>query len=394
MRWNIFLSIKMQPGGCPFDSKYTIGVGPTQCLPFKCPPATDWDDVFKRYESGAPGSNPCDPGFHPAGLPIANYKCSPTSFCAGVNLAGSVLENWCAPNQPVMPSVTDPNSTTLKCCLNQIDPVTGGPNRTPACAAGYCPNGARCGEAMTAYCHSKGYDSNCRAYLTLTTNNSNKNQIVQDLLNQHYPPNQPVSKNQFNKTAVELCNSFATPGTCDPILTDRCKTYQSRDDLTQDPDSTVIELCGCHLPTPAYDKYKGIIPKECDPICLYPNAIKEGLATCTENNCIVDFVNYGVIKGGVTISQACGGKENYRCLVSKAVYDEIDPSKVQLESACSSCATFDPADPLKTITVVPCRKGGGGKPGVNIWLIVGIIAAVIILITIVVITIRSRPKLR
>lgn len=248
------------------------------------------------------------------------------------------------------------------------------------CGQGYCADGANCGTAMATYCNQNGLDDTCKNYLSLTQNPENKETVIQTMLESKYPQGVSPIGNPFNLQAVELCNEVAAPGGCDLALTEICGVISDRDSLTGNED--VVQLCGCHLPAFLYNRYspfidvQGIVQKECDPLCLYPNAIKEGdgaggLRTCTQGVCIVDISNINVVDSlinqDITINQVCGTASSgnrFNCYIGLDVIggfnDIINEKNVNLNEQCGSCSLFDPVNPTNN-TPIPCPNGSSGN---------------------------------
>jgi hypothetical protein len=362
--------------GCSFDPFYKSGTQNTVCGGF----VGDCNDP-------EPGPNDaCPIGYHlftndPNKL---RARCRIDDSC---NVVGPLQKNGtpyykdaCVPDHPVMgPADTDPH--TIECCFDQI-PQTA--SKAGTCDTGYCSCGSKCREAMKEYCLTNGYDPKgdgsgiCRKFISTTSNGFTKKDITLALLDENYKVPGDAKGNPFNKNAVELCN-LIEPGSCDVKLDEVCSGF-TRKDL--DEDDSLKSLCGCHLDPEVYNSYnaislQGIVPKECDPLCEYPNTIRQGDGaggerTCKVNVCVIDVSNIGAINSSINqsdfnINQICsnnsGGDSAAACYIALDTYDDfnnkVTESGIDINQQCGgNCYVFDPKDPEKK-TKVDCSSSNG-----------------------------------
>lgn len=299
-----------------------------------------------------------------------------TSYCNCIYGTYPIMQNWlcivpklCA---PVCPGTENLDTTTkINCCTNNVqDPIKD------KCGCGWCADGDPCGEFMTNYCTQNGYNEACVSYLSNTTNQSAKKEVIQGILSNLYPNQANITSKTAasNEKAVELCS--LQPGACDSFLKERCAWVNDVSDI--EDDDKVLELCGCFLNQNIYNKdyanlAKPPLPIECTPPCTYPTAITPGVpdatgegehfANCKRHICVMDDVTINIInstvKGDIDFQLLCGGMPDAStCYFSDIAVNNIDSKldgQVKFETSCNnSCYIFDHSNPIDT-TRIDCK---------------------------------------
>jgi len=259
------------------------------------------------------------------------------------------------------------------CCTYPVGFSTGNVC-TPSWVNGGTSGGSQCNSFMTRYCVD-GFStdfSTCLGYLNnLFPATSDRDTLVDQTVteylqskNYQYDKTDPF----FSKVIPTIC-PLASRGTCDPALDNFCKVGNNgqpftREDLENDP--ILQQLCGCHLDTTVPDNvpYTGLIPQECDPICVYSGTIPRK-DPCTQTVCIFDDVTVENIDstGDTNITNYCPASANggSSCFMSNLFIEKINSyGNINMKNYCGTCFLLEPGQDPRTATQIPCDSSPPG----------------------------------
>ena len=274
--------------------------------------------------------------------------------------------------------------TQYACCTL---PSTDG--SFPQCAVswsnGSSTSGGQCSALMTPYCAANWSNDQtskdmCLCYLNDSFANTNdRYNMVKETVDNYtqsvgyqYSTTDPF----FQQVMPSICPLEF--GACDDALNQVCASY-TRNDLLNNNDPVLQQLCGCHLPVNTTNyPYTGIGQSNggdiaCDPVCSWQNTIgNAAYQPCTGSACVMDNITVNFINssGDVTFSNICQGcttgESTCSCYMSNDFVEFLDShGNVNIENNCGKCYTFPEGDP-ENATEVPCPgspspPNGGGS---------------------------------
>jgi hypothetical protein len=234
-----------------------------------------------------------------------------------------------------------------------------------------------------------------------------------------------VGDSEMNGLIWSICNQ--TPGLCSTALSNMCATMTTKDLI----DNIVLQpWCGCHLPAAEYATYSNLyqINTECTPACnqkgTIPLASSDGLTgkTCNQSTCVIDNVaielanaKVGGTGQGISFNQLCsncGAHGVCNCTISNLTFVGVNAAipGIDVSQQCGGSAQcykqVNNATGVPSSVPVPCDQNINYNPYVSIdqenarakasasnyqfLAIIGIFAAVVILLVFVWLIFRPR----
>lgn len=290
-----------------------------------------------------------------------------------------------------------------------MDCVCGNNTAKDQCPPNICPQSHNSVLLASKYC-SNIWDEKCDKYLEKAPTKYG-DMMVRNVVNSYYrySTKSPETGGKFVEKTVELCS--ARPGVCDEALDLACKGISGKY-LDEAASSTVKDLCGCFLRDTSeyseYDKYRGQVPKECDPYCKtakvqrgFKNRVTDTneKLLCKQSNCIMNDLSISHIKsqaGDLTLKQYCSGSAQtpLTCLIDGMDIKTIEAQLggITLSQECKGGCLKKISEEedqwvevdCETGLVIPPKKSGEDEKkffGRNyIYLIVAIILCIFLLI--------------
>lgn len=260
--------------------------------------------------------------------------------------------------------------------------------------------------------------SNPNRYIP-TTNAAIQRYLVTDGNSVTFPQQGSLIYDPSVEDMIDMCQDNS--GACDNTLDNYCEGF-TRQDLSENPN--LAKFCGCFLSDAEYDKYTGSFGVEpiCDPVCVIQSAVKpqnplEPATTqrCNQTVCVIDDVTINVLgqttTGDINFAQACAACSNAGCTCSISDISitavESVVGNINFDQNCGGPPTCYQRDENGVPQEVECSllEGGAIAAGqdrttsptsifsnFNLLVIIGIVIAVVIIITVGVIIFSSRKN--